>query len=225
MQKSLLFKTIQYFKFHPGTATLLTINFVMLFLLVFTDGFSTENLITFGGIVPRLVLEDNEYYRIITAMFLHGGTIHFLSNSLVLFFIGGYLERMIGLKRYIAIYMLSGIASSIFVVIFGESNTVTIGASGAIFGVMGALFLLTIKKQIWFTQETIKSVRNLMLINLIFTFIIPFISVPGHIGGLIFGIVLMNFIIPDLPYYLKNVPQFRGDKMIIEEEEENDYDA
>jgi rhomboid protease GluP len=224
MQKSFISDLKKYINFHPITATLLSINLVMLFLLLFTGGFSTINLVNKGGIVPILVTENKEYYRIITAMFLHGGIIHFLSNSLVLFFIGGYLERMIGPKRYVAIYMLSGIASSLFVVLFGEPNVVTIGASGAIFGVMGALFLLTLKKETWFMPQTIKSIRNLMFINLIFTFIVPFISIPGHLGGLLFGIILMYFIIPDLPYYLKNQPQYRGDRMIIEEEE-NRFDA
>jgi rhomboid protease GluP len=223
MQHSFTQKIKIFIKLHPVTATLLIINTVMLFVLLFTDGFSIENLVTYGGIVPVLVVDQQEYYRIITAMFLHGGILHFLSNSLVLYFIGGYLEQMIGPKRYIAIYLLSGISSSIFVVLFGEPNIVTIGASGAIFGVMGALFLLTLLKQNWFTPETTRSIRNLMLINLILTFVIRNISIPGHIGGLIFGIILMYFIIPNLPYYYKNQPQYRGDRMIIEEEKE--YDA
>jgi len=223
MQNQILLRMKEYVRLHPITGTILIINLTMFFVLLLTGGFSTANLELYGGIIPVLVLENNEYYRIVTAMFLHGGFIHFLSNSFVLYFIGGYLERLIGPKRYVLVYLLSGIASSIFVVLFSPPNVVTIGASGAIFGVMGALFILTIKKETWFTKEAIKSVRNLMLFNLIFTFVIPFISIPGHIGGLIFGIVLMYLILPDTPFYIRNEPQYRGDRIIIEEE--SNYDA
>lgn len=193
----------EYYKNHPVTSIIIIINLVMGIVVMFSGGFTIENLISWGAILPPLITEQGEYYRIITAMALHGSVLHFLMNSYVLFYIGGHLERFIGPKRYLLVYMVAGIVSSLFVVFFGAPNVVTIGASGAIFGVMGGLFMLTIKKASWFHPQAIRSIRNLMLINLIFTFVIPNISIPGHLGGLVAGVLLFFVITPDEPHYTR----------------------
>lgn len=193
----------EYYKNHPVTSIIIIINLVMGFLVMFSGGFSIPNLISWGAIVPPLITEQGEYYRIVAAMALHGSILHLLMNSYVLFYIGGHLEKLLGPKKYLLVYLVSGIISSLFVVYFGEPNVVTIGASGAIFGVMGGLFMLTIKKASWFHPQTIRSIRNLMVINLIFTFVIPNISVLGHLGGLIAGVLLFFVITPDEPYFTR----------------------
>ena len=110
----------EYYKFHPVTTIILVINLVMAVLLIVTGGFDTDNLVRFGALKPILVFERNEYYRIVIAMFLHGGFIHLLSNSFVLYYIGAYMERLVGPKKYLLIYMISGIISSLFVLFFAE---------------------------------------------------------------------------------------------------------
>ena len=192
-----------YFTFHPVTTVILIINTIMALLVLFSGGFTLENLISWGGLVPPLVTELGHYYRILTAMALHGSILHVLMNGYVLYYIGGHLERLIGPKRYAVVYVVSGVLSSLFVVFFGQPNVVTVGASGAIFGVMGFLLVLTFTKPTWFPLSIAKSIRNLALINLVITFLIPNISILGHLGGIIGGALLALILTPDEPEYLK----------------------
>ena len=193
----------QYIKTHPITSLILAINTLMLFVMLFSGGFSIENLIRFGGIVPPLVLDQGEYYRLILAMTLHGSIFHYFMNSYVLYILGSHLERIVGPKKYAILYLVSGIVSSLFVVFFGERNVVTIGASGAIYGVMGGLFMLTLVKKEWFQPQSIQWIRNLIIINLVITFIVPNISVLGHLGGLIAGLILFYIMTPKRPYFVE----------------------
>jgi len=209
-------KFIQYYKFHPITTIILGINLLMAVLLIIAGGFNTLNLVEFGALVPILVFEEGEYYRIITAMFLHGGFLHLFSNSFVLYYIGAYLERLIGPKRYLLVYMISGIVSSLFVLFFAPEISVTIGASGAIFGVIGGLLMLTFLRKNWFTDHAIGTIRQLILINVVITFLVPNISIPGHMGGLIAGILLFFLITPKSPYYYKNRKSINNDNTIYQ---------
>jgi len=192
-----------YFTFHPVTTVILIINTIMALLVLFSGGFTLENLISWGGLVPPLVTELGHYYRILTAMALHGSILHVLMNGYVLYYIGGHLERLIGPKRYAVVYVVSGVLSSLFVVFFGQPNVVTVGASGAIFGVMGFLLILTFRKPTWFPPSIAKSIKNLTLINLVITFLIPNISILGHLGGIVGGALLAFILTPDEPDYLK----------------------
>ncbi len=192
-----------YFTFHPVTTVILIINTIMALLVLFSGGFTLQNLISWGGLVPPLVTELGQYYRMLTAMALHGSILHVLMNGYVLYYIGGHLERLIGPKRYAIVYLASGILSSLFVVFFGQPNVVTVGASGAIFGVMGFLLILTFRKPTWFPPSIAKSIKNLTLINLVITFLIPNISILGHLGGIVGGALLAFILTPDEPDYLK----------------------
>lgn len=197
-----LIKKIQiYYRLHPVTSLILLINLMMVIVLTTTGGFGLDNLIRYGAIYPALVTEYNQYYRILTAMILHGSFLHFLMNSFVLYYLGGHMERLIGPFKYLVVYLLSGVVSSLFVIFLGPAGAVTIGASGAIFGVMGGLLTLTFIRKQWFNPQAIRSIRQLMVINLIITFVIPNISREGHIGGLIVGLLLFFIITPEYPYY------------------------
>ena len=206
----------EYYKFHPVTTIILVINLVMAVLLIVTGGFDTDNLVRLGALKPILVFERNEYYRIVIAMFLHGGFIHLLSNSFVLYYIGAYMERLVGPKKYLLIYMISGIISSLFVLFFAEELSVTIGASGAIFGVMGGLLVLTFLRKEWFSDHATRTIRQLIIINVVITFLLPTISIPGHMGGLIAGILLGYLIAPKSPYYYKNRKSVNKDNTIYQ---------
>ncbi len=95
-----------------------------------------------GASVAPFIVEGQEYYRLITCMFLHFGADHIFYNMLALIFLGDTLEKMLGKVRYLIVYMLGGIAGNIVSVMFemkNESYAVSAGASGAIFAVMGAL--------------------------------------------------------------------------------------
>ncbi len=189
-----------YFKKHPVTFVLLSLNTIMFFVVLFNGGFSPESLANNGGLVPRLVSDQNQYYRLLVAMFLHGGLFHFLMNSYFLYYLGGFTEKLLGSTRYAIIYMLSGLGSSVAVWLFSDPDVVTIGASGALYGIMGGLLILTFLKANWFSPYGIRSIRSISLINIILTFVLGgVLSFWGHIGGLISGIILTYLLIPDYP--------------------------
>jgi membrane associated rhomboid family serine protease len=125
----------------------------------------------------------HEYYRIVTSGFLHLNLVHILSNMYVLYWVGRLLEPAVGRHRFVAIYFTGLLAGSLGVMIVSPNNA-TVGASGAIFGLMGAAFTEA-------HQRGADQVRNrlvlLIALNLLLTLSIPGISVGAHIGGLIGG--------------------------------------
>ena len=127
-----------------------------------------------------------EWWRMVTAAFLHYGPFHLAINMYSLYFAGTLLEQIIGRWRFALLYLGSGIAGSAGALALSP-NSVTVGASGAIFGILGALFVLERRGNI----ATGGQIAALIVLNLIFTFAISNISVGGHIGGLIGGVILM----------------------------------
>jgi len=127
-----------------------------------------------------------EWWRLVSAAFLHYGPFHLAVNMYSLYFAGTLLEQVIGRWRFLLLYIGSGIAGSAGALLLSP-NAVTVGASGAIFGILGALFVLERRRHI----ATGGQVAGLIVLNLIFTFAVSNISVGGHIGGLIGGVVLM----------------------------------
>jgi membrane associated rhomboid family serine protease len=127
----------------------------------------------------------HEWYRLVTGAFLHAGLIHLGMNMLVLWLIGSQLERLIGAPRYIALYIVSAVAGS-FAVMLVEPVSYTVGASGAIFGLLGAAAAYQWSRGVNMFQS---GLAGLIVLNLIFTFAVPGISIGGHIGGLIGGAV------------------------------------
>jgi membrane associated rhomboid family serine protease len=135
---------------------------------------------------PIMGVAHGEWWRLVTAAFLHYGPIHLGLNMLALYFGGTVLEQVIGHWRFALLYVASGIAGSAGALIV-TPNSPTVGASGAIFGVFGALFALERRGII----QSNGQILALIVINLVFTFAVPGISIGGHVGGLIAGFVLM----------------------------------
>ncbi|MGH3002016.1 MAG: rhomboid family intramembrane serine protease [Gaiellaceae bacterium] len=127
-----------------------------------------------------------EWWRLLTAAFLHYGPFHLAINMYSLFYAGTILEHVIGRWRFVLLYIGSGIAGSAGA-IWLSPNSVTVGASGAIFGILGALFVLERRRHI----ATGGQIVGLIVLNLVFTFALSNISVGGHLGGLVAGVVLM----------------------------------
>ena len=125
---------------------------------------------------------EGDWWRLITATFLHGSIIHLGLNMLVLWIIGPPLEEYFGHARYLLVYLVSGLAGSAGALILSGGRP-TVGASGAIFGIMGAALVLEARR-IWVFGG---QAMGLVVVNLLFTVAIPGISIGGHIGGLIGG--------------------------------------
>mgnify|MGYP001597315978 CR=1 FL=1 len=126
-----------------------------------------------------------EYYRLVSAMFLHENVIHILFNMWALYVVGAPLEAMLGRSRYLAMYFLSGLTGSALAYWLASPNSMTLGASGAIFGLFGALFVVGRRLSL-----DIRPIGAVIGINLLLTFTIPDISWQGHIGGLVAGAAL-----------------------------------
>jgi membrane associated rhomboid family serine protease len=125
-----------------------------------------------------------EYWRLLTAAFLHGGLIHLALNMYALYLFGPVAERVLGTGRFIATYFTLAIASSAFVYLLTEPSTVTVGASGAIFGLFGLVFVLMLK-----SGQDIRSLLVLLAINA-FISLQNGISWQGHLGGFLAGLVI-----------------------------------
>jgi membrane associated rhomboid family serine protease len=133
---------------------------------------------------PVAGVAHHEYWRLITAAFLHYGPIHLLMNMLALYWFGTLLEQRIGSGKYLMLYLVSGLAGSAGALLASPLRP-TVGASGAIFGVLGAGLVLERQRDYVFGGSAL----GIIVINLILTFSIANISIGGHIGGLIGGAV------------------------------------
>jgi membrane associated rhomboid family serine protease len=119
-------------------------------------------------------------------MFLHYGPIHLAINMYSLYFAGSILEQVIGRWRFLLLYLGSGIAGSAGALVVSP-NSITVGASGAIFGILGGLFVLERRGVLHSGGQ----IAGLIVLNLVFTLLVPGISLGGHVGGLVGGVVLM----------------------------------
>jgi membrane associated rhomboid family serine protease len=123
-----------------------------------------------------------EYYRLLTAMFLHYGLLHLAMNMWGLWVVGRPLEATLGRARFLALYLAAGLGGGVAVYAFGAPNVLSAGASGALFGMFGALIVVLRRLKL-----SIGGVVPVLVLNLVITFSIPQISIGAHIGGLITG--------------------------------------
>jgi membrane associated rhomboid family serine protease len=136
------------------------------------------------GLYPPFVAHG-EWWRLITGGFLHAGLLHLGMNMFVLWTVGVILEPAIGAARYLVSYVVSLVGGALGVVLlFGPSQGMTVGASGAIFGLFGLLVVYQLTRGVNPLQSGLGAI---VLLNLLFTFAIPGISIGGHIGGLVAG--------------------------------------
>jgi membrane associated rhomboid family serine protease len=130
-------------------------------------------------------VSDGEWWRLVTGGFLHGGLLHLGMNMLVLYLIGPLLERELGKVNYAFLYFTALLAGSLGVMLL-DPFAVTVGASGAIYGLLGAAVALQLSRGI---NPWSSGIGGLILINVLITFSVPGISIGGHLGGLVGGFV------------------------------------
>jgi len=135
-----------------------------------------------GDLYPGV--DNGGVYRLFTSMFIHYGPLHLLLNMYALWILGRNLEAALGPVRFLALYLLSGLGGSVAVALFAP-NSLTAGASGAVFGLMAAIFIVLRR----LGRDT-SAVVPFIVINLVLTFTIPGISMAGHLGGMITGAAL-----------------------------------
>jgi membrane associated rhomboid family serine protease len=133
-----------------------------------------------GG--PAHGVAAGEWYRLVTAMFVHYGVLHLLLNMYALWILGRDLERVLGPLRFTALYLLAGLGGNVAAYLFSAPNAATAGASTAVFGLMAAIFVILRRLNL-----SVAPILPVIVINVIFTFTIANISVAGHLGGLAVG--------------------------------------
>jgi membrane associated rhomboid family serine protease len=180
--------TARGFEAFPATCVLIAIN-VAVYLAEIASGSggfgeqSGKLVVNFGLFGPFVA--EGEWYRLLTSGFLHASLIHIGFNMLLLFFLGRLLEPALGTWRFLALYFASLLAGSLGALIL-EPNSLGIGASGAIFGLAGATFVIARGRGM---EALASQIGFLIIFNLIFSFASPRISIGAHIGGLIGGVI------------------------------------
>jgi len=157
---------------------------IMYLLSVFTEN-STYPLILIGATSRNFIL-NGEFYRLITSAFFHGNIIHLLVNMYSLWIIGSQVETYLGKAKYLAIYLLSAIMGSLFSIVFYE-NFLSVGANGAIFGLMGALLYFGYHYRLYLSNALTNQLIPIIILNIVLGFSISGIDNAAHIGGLIGG--------------------------------------
>ena len=146
------------------------------------------SVLALGALIPALVAEG-EAWRLVTSVFLHSGFAHLALNMISLYFLGSFAEVQFGRWRFLALYFLSGIAGGLALLYFGSYTAPAVGASGAIFGLLGGVFGYAIRQGTFSLQNpVISQLLFLTAINLLLGATIPNVSNTAHIGGLLGGL-------------------------------------
>jgi rhomboid protease GluP len=144
-------------------------------------------VLALGALVPAAVAAG-KVWLLLSSMFLHSGFIHLALNMLSLYFLGSFVEQAFGKGRFLALYLSSGLAGGIAYLYFGAFEEPAVGASGAIFGLLGGVLGYSVRRGTFSWQNPlIRQLLILTALNLYFGFSVPNISNTAHIGGLIGG--------------------------------------
>lgn len=157
---------------------------------------STENavfMVNHGAMYTPLVVEEGEYYRLLTSVFMHFGISHLVNNMVIQFVLGDNLERALGRIKYLVFYLICGVGANIFSMVVSINDyeqAVSAGASGAIFGVIGGLLYVVIRNRGRLEDLSTRQLVLFIVCSLYFGFSSTGIDNAAHIGGLVLGFLL-----------------------------------
>lgn len=201
-------------KYRMVTLVLVAINVLVFALEMVLSGFSIRIssgvLIEMGAMFAPAIQSAADLYRFITPMFLHVDVMHIAFNMVALYSVGGVLERVLGKRNFLLLYFISGITGNAISygadVFFGSGMTVSAGASTSVFGLFVAVALLGLlhKGNRNYYAQYSKSMLSIIAINVAYTFLVPSISISGHLGGALGGLIAM-FIVPSKNLRVNNI--------------------
>lgn len=190
----------QFKKISSVNTALIIINIILFLIPDFFGSLIREDvLLEKGTVIPLLVTEGGEYYRLFTSIFLHFDIRHLLNNMLVLFVLGEKLENCLGHVKYLLFYILCGIGANLISLQFylksGELFTMSAGASGAIFGVIGGLIWIVYRNRGRIGDMNSRQLVLMAILSLYLGFTSTGVNNAAHVGGLAIGIIL------GIPFY------------------------
>lgn len=173
-------------KFPMVTYMLIAVNIICFLVPAF---FSESNNVILDFCVHGPSIRYGQYYRLLTGTFLHTGIMHLAFNCYALYVLGSQLESYLGKAKYIVIYLVSAIFGSLFSMTF-NGDTASIGASGAVFGLMGALLYFGYHYRVYLGNVIKSQILPLVVINLLIGFLTTGVDNAAHIGGLVGGAMI-----------------------------------
>ena len=170
------------------TNLLVAVNVLVYVAELATGGPEHGRVVRAGFLAPILVTQYGEWYRLVTSAFLHGSLTHIAFNMFALYQVGNALEPLLGRLRYAVLYAAALLGASFCVLLFSDPRVPTLGASGAIFGLFGALVAVGLQLP-YGGMQLVRSVSGVIVLNLLLTFLVPGISWEAHVGGLVTGFI------------------------------------
>ncbi|MBK3494512.1 rhomboid family intramembrane serine protease [Viridibacillus sp. YIM B01967] len=176
----------QYIKYYPVVSLLIALNIlihIMSLIPIIGDN-------VFGlGFGANYLIADGEYWRLVTPIFLHAGLLHLLFNMFSLYLFGPELEKIAGKMRFFTIYFIAGLMGNVLTYLIQPPSYVSVGASGAIFGIFGAFAAL-----VYYTRNTMPQLKQtimpIIVISLVMTFLQSNINVTAHVAGMVTGFII-----------------------------------
>ncbi len=181
---------LEKFKDIPLTYSLMAVS-ILLFLISTISDDVAETIFVAGALHGYSVVVKGEIYRLFSSTFLHSGGMHIVMNMLSLYIVGKMVEKLFSKVAYLSIYFISAFFGA-FTSIFMHLDSVAVGASGAIFGLFGALagFVFVHKDRLGEQFKAfMKDFGMILVVNLVIGFVVPSIDVSAHVGGLVAGLV------------------------------------
>ena len=180
--------------FSPKKIIITKIIIILCFIMYLLSVIKSGNLLIFDqyslaslGANNLILVQNGQIWRLLTAAFLHGGLIHFIVNMYSLFIIGTQVETFIGKWKFLFVYIISAITGCMLSLVFSNATVISVGASGALFGLMGALLYFGYHYRLYLSGAIKNQIIPIILLNLIIGFTVSRIDNVAHIGGLIGG--------------------------------------
>lgn len=180
----------EFIHFYPVVSTIVIIHLVLL-LIVRILSLPIGELLYQWGAGSNILINQGEYWRLLTSIFFHAGLSHTLFNSLALILFGPALEQMLGKFKFLSMYLLAGLAGSLGTYFIAPTAFYTyVGASGSIYGLFGMYIFMVMFRKHLIDSQNARIVVTILIIGLIMTFIRPGINVAAHIFGFLGGLAL-----------------------------------
>ena len=181
-------------KKEPVTVLLILINTLIFLVVEFTGGSENgQHMLECGAVYAPLILEQGQWYRLFSSMFVHFGAPHLINNMLVLFVLGQRLEPVTGKIKFFLIYIFGGLGGnmlSLFFDMYAGNASLSAGASGAVFAVMGGMIYVIIRHRGRVADLTVRQMLIMAAFSLYFGFASEGVDNVAHIGGLLSGFLI-----------------------------------